>query len=115
MKWFAVNCIYQVICGEGKHTPQFNEQTRLIQADGIAQALDKAKLNAVHFNPPFNNCNGDKVVWKFIGIGGISAVEELADGVEVSSRIVEPKSVTQYLEKLEHRNKSLTNQNHFDN
>lgn len=115
MKWFAVNCIYQVICGEGKHTPQFNEQTRLIQAGGIMQALDKAKLNAVHFNPSFNNCNGDKVVWKFIGVGGISAVEELADGVEVSSRIIEPKSVAQYLEKLAHRNKSLTNQNHFDN
>ncbi|GGH02114.1 MULTISPECIES: DUF4288 domain-containing protein [Pedobacter] len=115
MKWFAVNCIYQVICGEGKHTPQFNEQTRLIQADGTMQALEKAKLNAVHFNQPFNNCVGDKVVWKFIGIGGISEVEEPADGVEVSSRIVEPKSVDHYLEKLEHRNQSLINQNRFDN
>ena len=115
MKWFAVNCIYQVICGEGKHTPQFNEQTRLIHAEGITQALDKAKLNAVHFNPPFNNCQGEKVVWKFIGVGGISGVAALADGVEISSKIVEPKSVDQYLEKLKHRNKSLTNQNHFDN
>ncbi|MFD2584293.1 DUF4288 domain-containing protein [Pedobacter vanadiisoli] len=115
MKWFAVNCIYQVICGEGKHAPQFNEQIRLIQADGIVLALEKAKLNAVHFNPPFSNCIGDKVVWKFIGIGGILEVEEPADGVEVGSKIVEPKSVEKYLEKLEHRNQSLTNQNRFDN
>ncbi|RLJ74686.1 DUF4288 domain-containing protein [Pedobacter alluvionis] len=115
MKWFAVNCIYQVICGEGNHTPQFNEQTRLIQAEGIKQALSKANLNAVHFNPSFNNCQGEQVIWKFLGVGGISEVAKLTDGVEVSSRIVEPKSVTQYLEKLAHRNKSLTNQNDFDN
>ncbi|RQO78962.1 hypothetical protein DBR40_04350 [Pedobacter sp. KBW01] len=115
MKWFAVNCIFQVICGAGKHAPQINEQTRLIQAGGQLEALDKARLNAVNFNPPFNNCKGEKVVWKFIGVGGISAVEELADGVEISSSIVEPESVDQYLEKLKHRNQSLTNQNRFDN
>lgn len=113
MKWFAVNCIYQVICGEGKHAPQFNEQTRLIQAIGQIQALDKARLNAVNFNPPFENCEGEKVVWKFIGVGGISAVEELADGVEVSSSIIEPESADQYLEELKHRNQSLTNQKLF--
>ncbi|MGM9479252.1 DUF4288 domain-containing protein [Pedobacter sp. GSP4] len=113
MKWFAVNCIYQVICGEGKHTPQFNEQTRLIQATGRAAALEKVRLNAANFNPPFNNCKGEKVVWKFIGVGGISEMEEPADGVEVSSKIIEPESVSQYLEKLEHRNKSLTNQKLF--
>lgn len=113
MKWFAVNCIYQVICGEGKHAPQFNEQTRLIQAIGQIQALDKARLNAVNFNPPFENCEGEKVVWKFIGVGGISAVEELADGVEVSSSIIEPESADEYLEELKHRNQSLTNQKLF--
>lgn len=115
MKWFAVNCIYQVICGEGKHTPQFNEQTRLIRAKGIRHALSKANLNAVHFNPSLNNCQGDKIVWKFLGVGGIAEVIELTDGAEVSSKMVEPKSVSLYLEKLAHRNKSLTNQNRFDN
>jgi len=115
MKWFAVNCIYQVICGEGKHTPQFNEQTRLIQAKGVRQALSKANLNAVYFNPSLNNCQGDKIVWKFLGVGGISEIVELIDGAEISSKIVEPKSVSLYLEKLAHRNKSLTNQNRFDN
>ncbi|SDC29675.1 DUF4288 domain-containing protein [Pedobacter soli] len=113
MKWFAVNCIYQVICGDGKHAPQFNEQTRLIQAVGQMEALDKARLNAVNFNPPFDNCKGEKVVWRFIGVGGISAVEEPADGAEVSSSIVEPESVDQYLEALKHRNQSLTNQKLF--
>lgn len=81
MKWFAVNCIYQVICGEGKHTPQVNEQTRLIRVEDIKQALSKANLNAVHFNSSFNNCQGDKVIWKFLGVGGVSEVAKLTDGV----------------------------------
>ncbi|WP_293786997.1 DUF4288 domain-containing protein [uncultured Pedobacter sp.] len=60
MKWFAVNGIYQVICREGKHAHRFNEQMRLIQADGIAQALGKAKINAAYFNPTLDNGNGEK-------------------------------------------------------
>lgn len=115
MKWFAVNCIYQVIFGEGKHTLQFNEQMRLIQAIGIRQALSKANLNAVHFNPSLSSCQGDKIVWKFLGVGAISEVAELTDGAEISSTMVEPKSVSLYLEKLAHRYKSLINQAHFDN
>lgn len=111
MKWFAVNCIYQVICGDGKHSPQFNEQTRLIYAQNACEALNKAKMMASGFNAPFKSCEGKPVIWTFISIGGIIEIDEPADGVEVSSKILEPKSVKKYLKKLTHRNKILTETN----
>jgi hypothetical protein len=111
MKWFAVNCIYQIICGEGKHSPQFNEQIRLIHAQSTSEAINKAKILAKGFNAPFKNCEGTSVTWTFINIGGITEIDEPADGVEVSSKILEPKSVKEYLKKLAHRNKILTETN----
>jgi len=111
VKWFAVNCTYQVICGEGKHSPQINEQTRLIQAKDIAHALKKARTQAEAYNAPFENCEGDRVIWKFVGIGGINEIEAIVDGVEVWSKILEPKSVDVYLESIKHRDKILTEKN----
>ncbi|RDC55684.1 DUF4288 domain-containing protein [Pedobacter chinensis] len=115
MKWFAINLIYQVISGEGKHSPQFNEQTRLIKAADSFNAIRKAQQNAGKFNLPIKNSAGDLVVWKFVAIGGILAVDEPADGVEVNSKIIEPESSKTYLAKLKHRNKSLTNLKRLDN
>jgi len=108
MKWFAVNCIYQIVCGEGKHSPQFNEQTRLIHAANLVHALEKVKTQAGEYNTSFKNCEGERVIWKFIGIGSISEIDKPGDGTEVASKILEPKSVEMYLEELKHRNKLLT-------
>ena len=33
MKWYLAKIIYRIICGEGIHTPQFDEQLRLIHAE----------------------------------------------------------------------------------
>ncbi|WP_316829806.1 DUF4288 domain-containing protein [Pedobacter aquatilis] len=111
MKWFAVNCIYQVICGEGKHSPQFNEQVRLVTAETSFEAIQKAKLLAFGYNASFENCVGEMVRWEFIAVGGITAVDEPTDGIEVSSKILEPKSVEAYLKDLKHRTKTLTELN----
>lgn len=108
MKWFAVNCIYQVICGEGKHAPQFNEQIRLIFSNSVIEAIAKVKLMAFSYNASFKNYEGESVKWNFIAVGGVTEIEPPKDGVEVSSKILEPKSVEYYLENVEHKNKILT-------
>ena len=110
MKWFAVTYIYKIICGEGSHSPQFNEQTRLLSALNLKSALKKANLNAQKFNVPFTNCEGKLVKWKFIAVASIYEIEAPEDGVEVNAKIVEPQSVDSYLKKLGYRKKSLINQ-----
>lgn len=111
MKWFAVNCIYQVICGEGYHSPQFNEQIRLFLATDRLEALEKVNQHAGKFNVPFKNCAGETVLWEFLGIGSLTEINEIKDGVEVASKILEPKSLENYLENLEHRTRLLTKSN----
>ncbi len=111
MKWFAVNYVYQIICGEGKHAPQFNEQVRLIKETDIKCAFKKAQVLANEYNSSFKNFFNENVIWKFVGVGSIVEIVEPAEGVEISSIILEPQSVKDYLKKIKHRNKLLTQTN----
>jgi len=111
MKWFAVNFIYRVTCGEGIHSPQFNEQIRLITAETIIAAINKARVLALSYNSSFKNCMGEKVIYDFIDVAGISEIEFPTDGVEVSSKVLEPESVEAYLKKLRYRVTILTKLN----
>ncbi|WP_443939561.1 DUF4288 domain-containing protein [Pedobacter sp. MW01-1-1] len=108
MKWFAITYVYQIICGEGKHAPQMNEQVRLIRADGKKNALAKAIENAESYNTAFSNCEGKTVVWKFVGITSVEEINHPAEGVQITSKIVEPASFDEYFDMLNHRIKLLT-------
>ena len=68
MKWYLVKYIYEIVCGEGKYNVQFDEQLRLMMAENKQDALRKAEMLAAHFHPPFENCKGEKVSWKFVCI-----------------------------------------------
>ena len=52
MKWYVVKLVYQVICGEGKHTPQFDEQIRIITAQDEAAAYEKAYATGMPVSLP---------------------------------------------------------------
>ena len=44
MKWFLAKLVFLIHCGNGNHTPQFDEQLRLIYAEDELHAFHKARL-----------------------------------------------------------------------
>lgn len=42
MNWYLTKLVYRIICGQGNHTPQFDEQLRLIEAGHSEEAYEKA-------------------------------------------------------------------------
>jgi hypothetical protein len=43
MNWYLTKIVFQIICGDGDHTPQFDEQLRLISASSKEAAISKAQ------------------------------------------------------------------------
>ena len=43
MNWYLTKIIYRIICGDGNHTAQFDEQLRLISAEDDLHAFIKAR------------------------------------------------------------------------
>lgn len=103
MKWFLVRYIYQIISGEGTYHAQFDEQLRLMMAASANEVLKKAEEMAEGFQPPFKNCKGEVVTWKFMCIADLHEIQMPEDGAEVTSILHEPNDVPAFLNTLEQR------------
>lgn len=113
MNWFLAKIVYRIICGEGDHTPQFDEQLRLITAPDEEAALVKANAIGKQEEDCFYNKSEKLVQWKFINVPELYKIAELIDGAEIYSRIEEKDNGDLYTEFV-HKKAALlhTNSSH---
>jgi hypothetical protein len=100
MNWYLAKIAFQIICGEGHHQPQFDEQLRLITAEDEEEALGKARSIGMREQETFLNQHHKLVQWKFIDVSELYKMSDLIDGAELYSRIEEPTSATTYIELI---------------
>ena len=98
MSWFLAKIVYQIICGEGHHTPQFDEQLRLIEADDETTAFAKAQTIGELEQEMFFNQAQKLVQWKFINVSELYKISALIDGAELYSRVQESDNAGSYIE-----------------
>jgi hypothetical protein len=89
MNWYLAKIVYRIICGDGEHTAQFDEQLRLIHAANKEEAFNKAQLIGKKEEDTFYNLKEELVQWQFINISELYKVGEMIDGAELYSRIEE--------------------------
>jgi hypothetical protein len=98
MNWYLTKIVYRIICGQGNHTAQFDEQLRLIQADSPQEAFEKATLLGEKEEDKFYNEDQKLVQWKFINVAELYKLSGLLDGAELYSRIQETDNAELYIE-----------------
>ena len=97
MKWYFAKIVFQIICGDGNHTPQFDEQLRLIHAPDEDQAIRRAKELGVSEEDCFPNDRQQLVRWQFVNISEFYQLS-LIDGAELCSRIYEVDDAASHTE-----------------
>src|SRR3954468_2594596 len=98
MSWYLTKIVYRIICGQGNHTAQFDEQLRLIEADNSQEAFEKATALGQKEEDKFFNEEQKLVQWKFINVAELYKLSGLLDGAELYSRIVESDDPDRYIE-----------------
>ena len=98
MNWYLSKIIFRIICGEGNHTPQFDEQLRLIFAHDETEAFDKAMSIGQREQDGFYNHDQQLVQWKFINVAELYRISGLLDGAEMYSRIQETDDAEAYID-----------------
>lgn len=88
MKWYVTKLVFQIICGEGDHPAQFDEQLCLMEASNEEDALSKATELGLAKEETFYNQKEELVQWKFINFTELYPLS-LADGFELCSKISE--------------------------
>jgi hypothetical protein len=97
MYWYITKIVYQIICGEGNHTPQFDEQLRLISAPDEQAAFYKAQRLGQTEEECFMNEKKHLVQWKFIDVCELYKLSELIDGAEIYSRVQETDDAGRFI------------------
>ena len=114
MNWFLAKIVFRIICGDGDHKPQFDEQLRLIKAKSQEEAFEKAKSFGEKEQDSFMNVENKLVQWQFINVSELYRISELIDGAEMYSRIEEKEDGDSYTKiihkKAEHIQTSDTHQ-----
>lgn len=107
MKWYLAKIVYRIICGDGNHAAQFDEQLRLIEAEDDMHAFQKARIMGDGEEDNFMNEAKKPVQWKFIDVSELHALDNLNDGVELYSRICEEEDGVNYIKSVMNRAKHL--------
>jgi hypothetical protein len=103
MNWYLSKIIFRIVCGEGRHTPQFDEQLRLIAAADEKEAFEKALTIGEREQDGFYNQEQQLVQWKFINVTELYKLNTLLDGAEMYSRIQETDDSEAYIELANRR------------
>ncbi|MBO9570698.1 MAG: DUF4288 domain-containing protein [Chitinophagaceae bacterium] len=99
MNWYMAKIVFRIICGEGQHTPQFDEQLRLIGAQNEAEAFEKAKAIGENDQETFLNQKNQVVHWKFINVPELYKLS-LTDGAEMYSRVQETEHAGNFIDAI---------------
>lgn len=110
MNWYIAKIVFRIICGDGNHTAQFDEQLRLIKADKKEEALLKAQLLGSREEEAFFNSSQQLVRWQFINVSELYRISDIADGAELYSRVEEKDNGESY-EMLVHEKATLIETN----
>ena len=96
MKWYLAKIVYRIVCGNGDHTPQFDEQLRLIAAGNENEAFKKATTIGENEQETFYNNKQQLVCWAFVNVSELYRLSALIDGAELYSRINEVDDADAY-------------------
>lgn len=97
MNWYLGKLVFRIICGEGHHTPQFQEQLRLIAAADKQGAFVKAKEIGEASEDVLLNVKQQLVQWKFINVSELYELNGWNDGAELYSRIEESDDAENFI------------------
>jgi hypothetical protein len=96
MNWYIAKIVFN-ITAENTQTPQFDEQLRLISAQGKDEAFLKARIIGIKEEDSFLNDRQERVKWEFINVADIIPVGKLEDGAELYSSIYETNEPKSYI------------------
>jgi len=97
MSWYIAKIVFQIVNGNGIHKPQFDEQYRLIKADELNWAWEKAQVIGRLEESAFLNYKKEYVEWKYIGVEDVTRVDALEDGAQLYARVEEPENLDEYI------------------
>lgn len=105
MNWYLAKIVFRIICGNGRHEPQFDEQLRLISAANKQEAIQKANGLGLADQQSFRNEEKELVRWEYVAVPEVYRFGALIHGATLFERNYEPSDGDAYARAI--RRKAL--------
>lgn len=113
MNKYIAKIVFQVVSGDGKHTPQFDEQFRLFEAKTENQALEKARAKGKEEETSFLNEKKQTVLWKYIGVTELVEIQNMEDGAQIYANTQETEDEGTYIYKVKQKERTIETLSNF--
>ena len=111
MNRYIAKLVFNINIDNGKNISQFDEQTRIIEAQSLEAAFFKARLKGKKEEEDFINKNNKKVNWEFIDVTELYPLDEAKDGEQIYSTTYEKEDAPSFIDYA--RQKSMIIQTFF--
>jgi hypothetical protein len=113
MNSYLAKLVFNIRIDNGTENKQFDEQTRLVQANTIEAAFLKARALGKNHEESFVNKENHLVEWKFIDVTELYALNNAKDGEELYSTTHEIDNAGSFIKYVQDKSmliqaKSLT-------
>jgi hypothetical protein len=113
MNKYIAKIVFQIVSGDGKHTPQFDEQFRLFEAKTENEALEKARAKGKEEQTSFLNEKKETVLWKYIGVTELMEIQDMEDGAQIYSCTQETEDENNYIYKVKQKERTIETLSNF--
>ncbi len=113
MNKYIAKIAFQIVSGDGKHTPQFDEQFRIFEAKTENEALAKARAKGKAEEISFLNDSKENVSWKYIGVLELLELKDMADGAQIYSVTEEAEDATNYINLVKQKERTIETLSNF--
>jgi hypothetical protein len=113
MNKYIAKIAFQIVSGEGKHTPQFDEQFRIFEAKTENEALAKARAKGKEEEISFLNDKQENVSWKYIGVLELLELKDMADGAQIYSVTEEAEDAANYINIVKQKERTIETLSNF--
>ena len=113
MSKYIAKIVFQIVSGDGKHTPQFDEQFRIFEAKTENEALLKARAKGKEEESAFLNDKHETVSWKYIGVLELLELKDLADGAQIYSCTEEAEDATNFINLVKQKERTIETLSNF--
>ncbi|MES1217709.1 MAG: DUF4288 domain-containing protein [Bacteroidota bacterium] len=96
MSWYLAKIVFRIVCGDGQHTAQFEEQLRLVSATNKEEAFYKAQAIGKKETESFFNHKQQLVSWQFINVSELYQLNNQLDEAELFSCVSEKEDAEHY-------------------
>ncbi len=113
MNKYIAKVVFQIVSGNGKHTPQFDEQFRLFEAKTENEALEKARAKGKEEETSFLNEKKQTVLWKYIGVTELVKIQDMEDGAQIYASTQETEDENNYIYKVKQKERTIETLSNF--